>query len=117
MKNQQLLEMVPINIRMPQERLLRKLRDYGRDAIDLRQIARRLKSLLPRRLRDLRHQAQGNLIGAARDRLILTSPSYRRFIDEYCLMQERARYAQIQFETHRMLYEARRSLRALAACR
>ena len=80
------------------DRLMIVLRDYSREAIENRQVSRRLKDLLPRRLKEIhnRHRSADRTAGAA-ERLALTSKS--------------AHEARIQYETHMMLFEARRTLR------
>src|SRR5687767_5499545 len=115
---------LPFNLKILDERLKTLITRFGQEARESRQIARRLHDLLPRRFRELKreHAAEHDHPGAARrrggavaDRMTLTDERYLEHIDEMCAIQARAREARIQYETHMMLFEARRSLRALRA--
>ena len=88
------------------------LRDYSREAIENRQVSRRLKDLLPRRLKEIhnRHRSADRTAGAA-ERLALTDSTYLKHIEEVSEVSKSAHEARIQYETHMMLFEARRTLR------
>jgi hypothetical protein len=87
---------------------------FGRDAMAARQVARRLRDLLPARYFEIRRGVRGER-GAAADRLALTDERYLRSIDELVEVLARAREARIDYETHVMLYQARQTLRVFNA--
>jgi len=94
------------------DRLLNVLRDYSRDAIESRQVGRRLRDLLPRRLREIhrKHRELARSSGAA-ERMALTDADYLSHIEEIANVTHSALEARVQYETHMMLFEARRTLR------
>jgi hypothetical protein len=94
------------------DRLLVLLRDFSREAIESRQIGRRLRDLLPQRLKRIhaRHRALARTSGAA-ERLALIDSDYLEHLEEISLVTQSALEARIQYETHLMLFEARRTLR------
>jgi len=95
---------------MPQEQLVRLVHDLGRELAEVRQLARRLSDLLPRRYQDLLREYH-HLSGSYRDRVCLQDPRYQRTIDELIAIRARAMQLKIQYETHVMLFQARQSLR------
>ena len=94
------------------ERLVRLITDAGGRARDCRQIAQRLRQLLPMRTDEIIHRlrATGESATLAR-RKAMASPDYVGMVDEMVDAQGQALEARIQFETHLMLIEARKSLR------
>ena len=101
-----------INRSILHDRLLQVLRDFSKDAIESRQVSRRLKDLLPRRLREIhsQHRTLARSSGAA-ERLALTDATYLAHLNEVTQVSEAAHEARVQYETHMMLFEARRTLR------
>ena len=107
------------------ERLVRHISRYGREALTGRQVCRRLDVLLPQRLRELKadharrvqqdrapsNRAKSERIQAKAERCALTDARYLGFIDEITSIHGDALLARVQYETHVMLFEARRSLR------
>lgn len=81
---------------------------------EARQIASRLKKLLPLRLNDIKKSclydsAEGTTVSKAK-RQALTDERYLDALDEYLQIYSKSLLARIQWDTHRMLMEARRSL-------
>jgi hypothetical protein len=105
------------------DRLMRLISRFGQNAMEGRQVARRLDALLPQRLRELKSE-HGCTVRARREssggresvqsraeRLALTDPRYLAHLEELAAIQSEAVAARVQYETHVMLFEARRSLR------
>lgn len=102
-----------MHLRMSHDKLMEALRRHGLSSREHQQVRRRLLSLLPNRLRDLKRQHQTAGISAtAAERQALSDPQYLAAIEEYTQILQDGLTAQIQFETHMMLLDARRSLRA-----
>ena len=103
-----------MNLRLPHERLSAAIGIFAGTAMETRQVAQRLRQLLPARLLELKrdHTRRSNAMGAKADRLALTDERYLSSVDELTEITARARTARIQYETHAMLYKARQSLRA-----
>ncbi len=107
--------MTALHVGMPQDELLRAIHAHGAHAREARQIEGRLRDLLPRRLADLKSRLRGT--GAESSvalglRRALLDPEYVRHMDELIEMAYTARRERIEYETHHMLFDARRSLRA-----
>lgn len=96
---------------IPNERLLQLLANESRAALESRQVALRLKKLLPTRLHDIKASYNTQYGASKAIRLALTDKAYQQAIDEYLKVQNHAVEARIQYETHFMLYQARRSLK------
>ena len=102
-----------MNRAIQNDRLQRVIADQAQTAQSTKQISQRLKSLLPLRFRELRRDAeQTGLRGSKAERAALTDERYRQYLDEYLEIKAAGFEARIQYETHRMLMNARRSLRA-----
>jgi hypothetical protein len=101
---------------MPQEQLVRLLHELGKELVEIRQLARRLNELFPKRYRDLLHDYR-DLSGSCRERVCLQDPRYLSSVDELIEMRTRVMHLKIQYETHLMLYQARQTLRSLESAR
>lgn len=107
---------------MAQEKLTRAIHSHAQEGLKARQVARRLEALLPVRLKDIERrfrQNQKNQIDArapvaGAQRRALCDKAYLDFIQEYTDIHGDAIARRIQYETHLMLFEARRSLRKAA---
>jgi len=116
------LRMPALDLHMAQEKLTRAIQSHAQEALKSRQVARRLEALLPVRLKDVeRHfrQIQKNEVVnrapvAGAQRRALCDKAYLDFIQEYADIHGDAIARRIQYETHLMLFEARRSLRKAA---
>ncbi len=98
---------------MQSDKLIRLISQNGQQSLEIRQVAKRLKSLLPRRLKEI----QKNYISvsktiASANRKALADQSYENYITEFVEISSQAMKARIQYETHTMLYDARATLRA-----
>ncbi|MEY4631069.1 MAG: hypothetical protein RIQ81_1189 [Pseudomonadota bacterium] len=97
---------------MPHEKLLRVIQRESQRALNSRQVARRLESLLPQRLREISRAKRGQVgKAAAADRMALCDESYLNFVEEFVSIHGEAVAGRVQYETHMMLFEARRTLR------
>ncbi len=103
-----------MNLRMLNERLSAAIGSFAGAATEARQIAQRLRQLLPARLLELKreHTRRSDVMGSKADRLALTDPRYLDSIEQLAEINARARMARVQYETHSMLFKARQSLRA-----
>jgi len=98
---------------IPHEQLVKIIQTQARLAIENRQVAQRLDRLLPSRLAATkRGLTKGNSASTAL-RLALIDDDYIKHIEELAHLKGAAHHARIQYETHLMLIEARRSLRRL----
>jgi hypothetical protein len=95
------------------DRLAEKVKTFSALAVDNRQVAARLRDLLPRRFFEIKskHYAYTKHAGRA-ERMAFTDPAYLKFIEEFVEVNSEAVHARVQFETHLMLIDARKSLRA-----
>lgn len=93
------------------DRLIELIHRFGKAAMEARQIARRLDTLLPARFRELRLEHRRRQPEAHAERLALTDPRYLESLEEVVEIQYQARLARMQYETHSMLFKARQSLR------
>ena len=103
-----------MNIMMPQAELVARARDHGRESLEAGQVGRRLDSLLPQRLKELTAARRDGRRAGQAERLALTDEAYRAYVDELVAIRASGRQARVEYETHIMLIEARRTLRALA---
>lgn len=103
---------------MSQRNLLQNLSEYSKQARDSRQVSRRLKGLLPNRLKELRVQhSDATSRKGAQLRQVIAGPEYSALIEEMTEVYGDSLHYRILYETHMMLFEARRSLRAFRSQR
>lgn len=95
------------------EEIVQKIRIFARAAQEASQVAKRLRKLLPTRLEQLYRNGSAERRGGRAMREALTDQRYKAHVEELVAMTAEARTARIQYETHLMLVEARRSMRAL----
>jgi uncharacterized membrane protein YheB (UPF0754 family) len=103
---------------MSNEKLINKIQEYGFAARDHRQVYKRLSELLPQRLKTMSNdQMRSDDDGTKADSLrsALVSEDYLSSIDEVINVFHQGLEARVQYETHMLLFEARRSLRAFNA--
>lgn len=102
---------------MAQEKLLRCIQRHAQETMAARQVARRLETLLPRRLKEIERTHRNEvgrpkpMLASQAQRIALCDPTYLSFVEEFLKLNGDANYGRIQYETHMMLFEARRSLR------
>lgn len=106
--------MASFNRAILHDRLLHCLREFATTATESKQVSRRLRDLLPLRYREIlsRYRPQAQSVAAA-ERAALTDKAYLAHIDELISVASSFHEARVQYETHMMLFEARRSLRHL----
>ena len=98
------------------ERLQRVIAEQADMAVSSRQVSQRLKALLPQRFREIKRDAnRAGLRGSRAERHALVDERYTKALEEYVNITYAGVEARIQYETHRMLFEARRSLRLFKA--
>lgn len=100
-----------VDLRQSHQSLCDAIRRYGRDAREARQVADRLRTLLPRRLSQVRHGIPSQRTRSRTSRLALIDPTYVHHLQELADIIGSNVYARIQYESHLMLLAARRSLR------
>ena len=86
------------------------MRRYAVQSREASQVAGRLHDLLPVVLQSVKRKQSER--GSKAERRALVDDEYLRKIDEYVEILRQAYEAKIQFETHRMLLEAKKSLDA-----
>ncbi len=101
-----------MNVFMNHEQLLRTIGRLADVARESRQVADRLRQLLPQQLlnRKRLHAKRGRM-GEA-ERLALVDADYIEHIEQLVAIRQDAWRARIEYETHLMLAHARQSLNA-----
>lgn len=103
-----------MDLRMSKERLQRRIREQAELRFEARQVFRRLKQLLPTRLKALKYAlAKTHRKMALSERYALVSSEYLSYIDELTEVLHQAQAARVQYETHLMLIQARQTLNRL----
>ena len=103
-----------MDLKMPTDLLNRLITNFGNSTQENRQIAKRLNTLLPIRLKEIKQEHSETARSAAlAERLALTDERYQDFILELNDIKSANHLARMQYETHLMLVDARSSLRAL----
>lgn len=105
------LEVSYLNRRIPNEELIRLIKEQSFTYREAGQIARRMKDLLPEQLKKLKRLHHKQCKAAAAERKALVDPEYQQSIEEYVNLIEQAQRSRILYETHKMLFQARQSLR------
>ena len=104
-----------LDTRVPPERLSALIQKYGLEALEARQVAKRLGDLLTQRFHDLKREHSRRLPGSPGERAALTDSRYLEYVDEYCNVAHQSLVSRVQYDTHMMLLKARQSMRRLAA--
>ncbi len=96
-----------------QEQLNEKIRRFATTAMESRQVASRLRDLLPVRFNDIKrhHYMHRKSVGKA-ERFALTDQHFVAHVNELVEMSFDALQARVLYETHVMLVQARQSLNA-----
>lgn len=100
-----------LDTKMPAERLSALIQKFGQEALEARQVARRLGDLLTQRFYDLKREHSRHLPGSPGERAALTDSRYQDYIEEYCHVAHQSLVNRIQYDTHMMLLKARQTLR------
>ena len=98
---------------MPQEELIKKISHYGISSRERAQVTKRSKELLPKYLNQAKNRQGPQFKGAKALRNALNSEEYLKQVELYLDLLGQTVEDRIQLETHRMLYQARQSLRRL----
>jgi hypothetical protein len=102
-----------VNLRMLHDQLVRSIQRFANDAREQRQVYKRLSQLLPDRLKHMASVYRISGSGSSQAmRAACASNEFTAFIDEVVEIGALSLEARIQYETHMMLIDARRSLRA-----
>ncbi len=102
-----------MNIRILHDQLVKAIQRFGFEAREHRQVYQRLSQVLPDRWRSMvgEHRARG-LGPTDSARAAFASEDFVQCVDEIVQIGASSLEARIQYETHMMLIDARRSLRA-----
>ena len=95
-----------------QNQLIQVIRRNFMASLEARQVASRLKELLPQRLTGIREKYLGDYSAARASRIALVDKEYQERLKEFIEISGNALESKIQSETHLMLYQARQTLRA-----
>lgn len=107
-----LLKGEKVNLRILHDQLIRQIQRFGNDARENRQVHSRLSQLLPDRFKEMASRFRRNGLGPAdSSRAALASEELIAHIDEIIEVGASGLAARIQYETHMMLVDARKSLR------
>ncbi len=101
-----------MNLYQSEENLSQAIRQFGHKLKEARQVKTRLKELLPSRLAQLKLQHRASQTAAAAQRQALVDPVYQDYIEELLDMSQAQTLNQVKYESHKMLWQARQSLRA-----
>ena len=102
-----------MNLRIIHEQLVKRIQQFASDAREQRQVYLRLSQLLPDRLKVLAGARKSRGIGpTAAMREACASQEFVAQIEEVVQLGAASREARVQYETHMMLIDARRSLRS-----
>lgn len=101
-----------MNLLQSEEHLSHSIRQFGRKLKESRQVKARLKELLPTRLAQLKSRHRKECRAAEAQRRALTDPIYHGHIEELLQVSRTQMLNQIEYDSHRMLWQARQSLRA-----
>lgn len=102
-----------MNLQLLHEQLVRKIQQFGADTRDYRQVYQRLNQLLPDRLKSMASEHRARGLGPSESaRAAFVSDDFTKYVEEIVHFGASSLEARIQYETHLMLIEARRTLRA-----
>ncbi len=104
-------QFIQMRLNIFQDTLIRMIQAFGVSARDHRQVQKRLEQVLPDRLKQIifaKQKDHGRGSQAMREALV--SDEFLKHVDELVDVSHKSRHARIQYETHLMLFECRRSL-------
>lgn len=101
-----------MNLKITDENLNQVILSYSGRSTRYRQVASRLRKLLPDQLSKLIREHRRNMTPGKANRVALADQRYESFINEVTETSSTALEARIIWETHNMLIDARRSMRA-----
>lgn len=100
-----------MNLQLSHEMLVKRIARNAGVSLECRQVAKRLRELLPTRLQTLKERYR-DLTAARAQRQSLVDPDFVAHVEELVTMRHNALEARVQYETHVMLVQARQTLRA-----
>ncbi len=98
-----------MDVLVSKEKLVEKIVFYGSKNVESRQVASRLKKLLPKRIKTLRLSYRQDLPVGKANRQALLDQEYEKHILEYLDLREEANKNRIMWETYRMYYFAKKT--------
>lgn len=108
------MEFSTLNLKIFHDHLIQNIRRFGQESREARQVYRRLHQLLPDRIYLIAKSKGGSYPSGAKNmRLALASEEIHQLINEIVEVGANSLEARIQFETHMMLIDARRTLRRM----
>ena len=94
---------------LSKQQLIEKIIRHGSESVESRQIASRLKKLLPDRVKSLKEHYQKEVsVGKAR-RWALLDQNYKKHVQEYLDLREQSNKNRVMWETYRMYYFAKKT--------
>lgn len=104
-----------MDINISQDKLKQTIGHSGQKSIESRQLASRLRQLLPDQLKRVQNRYRQGNTAARAHRLALLDEEYISAIEELVEFSHNARDARVRYDTHMMLLDARRTLRRFNA--
>ena len=101
-----------INLRLPQDVLVKEIGRFVTSGIESRQVGKRLYALLPARVDALKREYRGKATALRSQCQAFCDDRYLGLVTELTDVLADSRLNRVEYETHMMLFEARRSLRA-----
>lgn len=99
-----------MDIQIGSDDLIAALKDLSSRSREARQLSKRLKELLPSRLSEVKNSLAARMPAGQATRYALEHPTYGAAVDEYLQIRLLSHESWVQYETHLMLFKARRSL-------
>ncbi|MBI2603336.1 MAG: hypothetical protein HYW48_09800 [Deltaproteobacteria bacterium] len=93
---------------LSREQLAHQITEWADSLVETKQILARAQRLLPNRLREVCSRCRKENSGGKALRRALTDPAYLTHIDEICELSSSFVKTRILWETHLMLFDARR---------
>lgn len=100
-----------MNLLASQEELAKLARDSANKWLKLKQLSARLRDLKPYKLAALTRKFRRHETAQRAERLAYLDDGYQKYINEYVELNQDKERLKVDFETHRMLFQARQSLR------
>ena len=102
-----------MNVKQLHDTLIHRIHRFGAAAREYRQVYRRLEQLIPDRLGGIVSQLRRKGMGSSEaTRNAYVSDEFITHVNELVEVAATSFESRIQYETHMMLFEARRTLRA-----
>ena len=102
-----------IDIKMSQNNLIDKIRKLARECVDYKQVYRRLEDLLELKLESIRDELSSKMPDYLQSEILRLSfqhEDYIKILEKYLASKSSYIHSKVMYDTHLMLFEARRSL-------